>query len=88
MSVMQPSQLAEILKSKKTVLLMAGSLCDEVDFNGKKLLDYAVEIANNLNMFGKTPNKIHAAKKEAQDFIKELWERIDYLDRNKIIAIG
>ena len=41
-------ELAKLLKGKK-VVIVTGQLCNEVDFNGKKLLDYAVEISNKLN---------------------------------------
>lgn len=51
MSIKQPQELASYIKSKKNVLLLTGSLCDEVEFDGKKLLDYAAEIAKKI----KTP---------------------------------
>jgi len=49
MSVKQPQELASYIKGKKNVLLLTGSLCDKVDFDGKLLLDYAAEIAKKLN---------------------------------------
>ncbi|MFQ5925643.1 MAG: hypothetical protein ACE5IE_06580 [Dehalococcoidia bacterium] len=51
MSVKQPVELASYIKGKRNVLLLTGALCDEVEFDGKKLLDYAAEIANKI----KTP---------------------------------
>jgi|GEM_PF-477049 CO dehydrogenase/acetyl-CoA synthase epsilon subunit len=41
-------KLAEYLRGKRVVVI-AGQLCEEVEFGGKKLLDYVVEIANKLN---------------------------------------
>ena len=49
MSVKLPAELAQLLSKKKNILLLTGSLCDEVDFDGKKLLDYAAEISSKLN---------------------------------------
>ena len=50
MSIMQPQELATYLKSKKNILLLTGALCDEVDFDGKTLMDYAAELAKKLNL--------------------------------------
>lgn len=47
MSLMEPSRLAQYLRGKK-VLVLTGFLCEEVDFGGKKLVDYAAEIARRL----------------------------------------
>jgi len=43
-----PQLLAKELKSNK-VLIMAGQLCEEVDFGNKTLSDYVVEISNKLD---------------------------------------
>jgi len=45
MSVKDASWLAKHLKSGKKVLLMAGALCDQIDLDGKSLLDYVAEIS-------------------------------------------
>ena len=45
MTVKDASWLAQYLRSKKKVLILAGALCDQVEFEGKSLLDYVVEIA-------------------------------------------
>jgi len=47
MSPVEPSQLAQYL-SRKRVLLLTGFLCEEVDLNGRKLVDYAAGIARRL----------------------------------------
>lgn len=40
-------ELAGYLKGKR-IVVVAGELCNEVEFDGTKLLDYAVEISNKL----------------------------------------
>ncbi len=39
--------LKKLLKGKR-VVIVAGELCNEIDFDGKRLLDYAMEISNKL----------------------------------------
>lgn len=41
-------KLAEYLKGKRTVIV-AGQLCNEIEFGERKLIDYVVEISNKLN---------------------------------------
>jgi CO dehydrogenase/acetyl-CoA synthase epsilon subunit len=48
MTVKDASWLAQYLRSKKKVLILAGALCDQVEFEGKGLLDYVVDIAKNM----------------------------------------
>ena len=48
MSVNTPKELAGYLKSKKSVLLLAGDLCTKIEFDGKRLLDHAAEIARGI----------------------------------------
>lgn len=45
MSVKDASWLAKHLRSGKKVLIMAGALCDQIQLDGKSLLDYAAEIS-------------------------------------------
>ena len=40
-------KLTKYLKGKR-VVIVAGELCNKIEFDGKKLLDYAVEISNKL----------------------------------------
>ena len=49
MSVKQPVEVAQYLKGKKDVLLLTGALCDEMELDGKKLIDYAADLAKALN---------------------------------------
>ncbi len=48
MSVKDPSWLAQYLRSRERVLIMAGALCDQVDLGKKSLLDYVTEIATKI----------------------------------------
>jgi CO dehydrogenase/acetyl-CoA synthase epsilon subunit len=50
MGVKQPAELAAYLKSKKKSLLLTGALCNELNLDGKLLLDYAAEIAKKLKL--------------------------------------
>lgn len=47
MSLKEPAALADYLKKKK-VLVLTGFLCEEVELQGKKLGDYAADIARRL----------------------------------------
>ena len=82
MSVSQPSQIAEYLKSKENVLILAGSLCDDIDFNGKKLLDYAAQIAEKIEApVAATGNTINGLRQRNVKAAKKMWavEVINYL---------
>jgi CO dehydrogenase/acetyl-CoA synthase epsilon subunit len=48
MSVKDPSWLAQYLRTRERVLIMAGALCDKVELGKKSLLDYVVEIAKKI----------------------------------------
>jgi CO dehydrogenase/acetyl-CoA synthase epsilon subunit len=49
MSVKDPAWLAQYLRGGKRVLIMAGALCDQIELEGKSLLDYAAEISKKIN---------------------------------------
>ena len=87
MSVKQPSDMGSYLKGKRNILLLAGSLCDEIDFDGKKLLDYTAEIAGGMKApvaaTGNTPlsfkaKGVNPMKKmwaaEVMNFMRHPWE--------------
>ena len=65
--------LTKYLKGKR-VVIMTGELCNEIEFGGKKLLDYAVEISNKLSApiaaAGNTP--IPSREKGAESVTK-MW---------------
>jgi CO dehydrogenase/acetyl-CoA synthase epsilon subunit len=48
MTVKDASWLAQYLRSKRKVLILAGALCDQVEFEGKSLLDYVVEVSKKI----------------------------------------
>lgn len=50
MKVEKPQELAKLLKEKKGVLLLTGQMCEEIDFNGRQLLDIAAELATALDL--------------------------------------
>lgn len=49
MSKKDASWLAHHLRRKKRVLIMAGALCDQIELEGKSLLDYAADISKKMN---------------------------------------
>ena len=82
MSVKRPKELAKLLSSRKNILLVTGSLCDEVDFNGKKLSDYAAEISTKLNVpVAATANTPLGLKAKGVKSLKKMWaaEVINYM---------
>ena len=82
MSVSQPTQIAEYLKTKRDVLVLTGALCDDVDFNGKKLLDYAAEVAEKIAApVAATGNTINGLRDKSLKAAKKMWaiEVINYL---------
>jgi len=57
------TELANALKSRKNVLLLTGYLCDEMELNGRRLVDYAADIALKLNLsVAATGNTVVALK--------------------------
>ena len=82
MSASQPSQIAAYLKGKKNVLVLTGSLCDDTDFNGKKLLDYAPEVAEKIAApIAATGNTINGLRERNAKAMKKMLaiEVINYL---------
>ena len=86
MSIRQPAQLARYLKGKKNVLLLTGAMCDEMELDGKKLIDYAADLAKTLDVpVAATGNSVvglkakgvtSAAKKyaaEIMDYMRSPW---------------
>ena len=82
MDTNQPLEIGKYLKGKSNVLLLAGSLCDEVDFNGKKLLDYAAQIANKIGVpIAATGNTTKGLRERSVERVKKMWvaEVLEYL---------
>jgi CO dehydrogenase/acetyl-CoA synthase epsilon subunit len=66
-------ELAKVLKGKR-VMVVAGELCNEISFDGKKLLDYAVEITNKLNApVAATGNTSLPLKEKGVKSMKKMW---------------
>ena len=80
-SALDPQALAGKLKSKK-VLLMAGQLCEEIDFGGKTLSDYVIEISNKLNApIAATGNTPKPLKEKGANNVRKMFagEIINYM---------
>ena len=74
MGVKQPQELASYIKGKKNVLLLTGSLCDSVNFDGKPLADYAAEIAKKLGAtVAATANTPLGLKASGVENVKKRW---------------
>ncbi|PIP08319.1 MAG: hypothetical protein CO012_02285 [Syntrophobacterales bacterium CG_4_8_14_3_um_filter_49_14] len=81
MSEKDPRKLADCLKGKK-VLLMAGQLCEEIDFGNKKLLDYVVEISNRIGApIAATGNTPLSLKAKGAKSVRKMWaaEVVNYM---------
>jgi CO dehydrogenase/acetyl-CoA synthase epsilon subunit len=79
--IKEPRELVELLKGKR-VLIMAGQLCNEVEFNGKKLLDYVVEISNKLDApIAATGNTPIPLREKGAKLVTKMWamELVNYM---------
>lgn len=86
--MLTPNEAAKFLKEEKKKLLVAGSICNNLEVGGKKLLDYVVEIAKltdtpiaatgNTMFQLKDNTEIKAKKMMAADLVNflrvEKWE--------------
>jgi len=73
MSVKDPLWLAKHLHSRKRVLIMAGALCDQIDLEGKSLLDYVAEISKKINApIAATGNTVNGLRQRGID-TKKAW---------------
>jgi len=83
MAAKDSKELATYLKGKKNVLLLTGSLCDEIDFeDGKMLIDYAADIAKKLDVpVAATANTVKGLKaRGVTNAAKKLVaEMVDYM---------
>src|SRR4030042_3946633 len=74
-------ELAEYLKAKK-VVIVAGELCNKIEFDGKRLLDYAVEISNKLgDPLAGAGNTPIALKEQGAKSVRKMWaiELMNYM---------
>ncbi len=73
MSVKDPLWLAKHLHSRKRVLIMAGALCDQIELEGKSLLDYVAEISKKINApIAATGNTVNGLRQRGID-TKKAW---------------
>ena len=74
MKIQDPKRLARYLKGKKDVLLLAGSLCDEVELDGGKLLNYAAQLALKLKApVGATANTNQGLRQQGVENTKKMY---------------
>lgn len=81
MMVKDTARLARYLKRKKA-LLLTGALCDEVAFDGTRLLDVAADIAKKLGVpVAATGNTPLGLKERGVGRVKKMWlaEVLNYL---------
>jgi len=74
-------ELSTELKESKNILIMAGALCDEVDFDSKGLLDYVADIASKTGApVAATGTTILGLKERNVARVKKMWaaELINY----------
>lgn len=87
MSVKTAEEIGKLLKGGRKTLILAGSLCDEVQFDGKKLLDYVAEIsqktgapiaATGNTIVGLKDREVKSAKKmiaaEVINYLRYPWQ--------------
>jgi len=85
MIVNSPEELARNLrelKEKKRVLLATGALCDEIELDGKKLLDYAAELALKLDVpVAATGNTVRGLRERGVEKTKKIFvaELLEFL---------
>lgn len=96
MSIRQPKELSEYLKSKKNILVLSGELCNSLELDGRKLIDYAAQIALKLDapvaatgntVKGLKERGIYKTKKmwisELVEFMRQPW-RVEYMRREDL----
>ena len=82
MAVESLHEFAAQLKETKNVLIMAGAMCDEVDFDGKSLLDYVADIAARTGSpVAATGTTIIGLKERKVQRVKKMWaaELVNYM---------
>ncbi len=49
MTVSKPEEISRLLREKKGVLFLAGSLCDEMELGSERLCDYVANLSSRIN---------------------------------------
>ena len=74
MAKFDAKKISEYIKKSKQPLLVTGSGCDNIQLNGKKLIDYAVQIAEKLNCpVAATGNTVLTFNKNNKLKVKKMW---------------
>ena len=82
MKMETPLELAQWLKEDRGGLLMAGEMCNEIEFNGKSLLDLAADIAIGLDLpVAATGNTIKGLRERGIDRVGRIMaaEVVDFM---------
>ena len=82
MKMETPRELAQWLKEDRGGLLMAGEMCNEIEFNGKSLLDLAADIAIGLDLpVAATGNTIRGLRERGIDRVGRIMaaEVVDFM---------
>ncbi|HEX59641.1 MAG TPA: hypothetical protein ENF26_05800 [Methanomicrobia archaeon] len=74
MAAKEPLDIAKYLKERKgKVLVMSGWLCEKLELDGRRLIDYAVELANKLDAaVAATGNTVNAVRGKVKA-TKKMW---------------
>ena len=74
MAKFDAKKISEYIKRSKQPLLVTGSGCDNIQLNGKKLVDYAVQIAEKLKCpVAATGNTVLTFNKNDKLKVKKMW---------------
>lgn len=74
MKVKAPGELARWLRQDRGGLLMVGEMCNEVEFNGRRLLDLAADIAKGLGLpVAATGNTAVGLRQRGVEPVKKMW---------------
>ncbi|MEE9202695.1 MAG: hypothetical protein V3U31_05850 [Dehalococcoidia bacterium] len=74
MKMEAPQELARWLKEDGGGLLMAGEMCNEIQFNGRSLLDLAADIARGLGLpVAATGNTALALRERGVEAVEKMW---------------
>lgn len=82
MNVNTPQEIAAFVKGKKNPLLVTGYLCDVFELDGRKLIDYAADIAKKMDVVvAATANTVVGLRARGVVRTKKMWigELLNYL---------
>jgi CO dehydrogenase/acetyl-CoA synthase epsilon subunit len=82
MNVKTPQEIAAFIKTRKNPLLVTGYLCDVFQMDGRKLIDYAADIARKLDIVvAATANTVGGLRARDVERTKKMWigEMLNYM---------